>query len=152
MCGCGLKVQLSEILMVREGRARGNRKYGLRSPRHRKILPPMKSPSRKSTRHLCNNWHCLLTWDCYFFLKPKYKLIDCNSHLASNFSSLVLFFVNCDFFKNALKRLICIAREVRFVLSYERWLILSLEPYLLKFHCKFKVTEFFLETCPFNKY
>ena len=27
-----------------------------------------------------------------------------------------------------------------------------LEPYLLKFHCKFKVTEFFLETCPFNKY
>ena len=33
-------------------------------------------------------------------------------------------------------------------LSYESWLILSLEPYLLKFHCIFKVKEFFLETCP----
>ena len=35
---------------------------------------------------------------CFFFLKPKYKFIDFNWHLASNFSSLVLFFANnCDF-------------------------------------------------------
>ena len=38
------------------------------------------------------------------------------------------------------------------ILSYESWLILPLEPYLLKFHRKFNVKEFFLETCPFGKY
>ena len=37
-------------------------------------------------------------------------------------------------------------------LCYESWLILSLKPYRLKFHCKFKVKEFFLETCPFDNY
>ena len=39
-------------------------------------------------------------------------------------------------------------------LSYESWLIhvLSLETYLLKFHCKSKVKEFLLETWPLDKY
>ena len=37
-------------------------------------------------------------------------------------------------------------------LSYENWLLLLLEPYLLRFPCNFKAKRFFLETCPFNKY
>ena len=45
--------------------------------------------------------------------------------------------------------MICLKSNSR---SYESWLILSLEPYLLKFDCKFKVKEFFLETCSFTKY
>ena len=55
------------------------------------ISPPTKSPPRSplTPDNNCNNWHCLFTWDCYFFLKPKYKFIDFNWHLASNFSSFL---------------------------------------------------------------
>ena len=35
-------------------------------------------------------------------------------------------------------------------LSYKSWFVLSLESCLLTFHCKVK--EFFLATCPFDKY
>ena len=60
---------------------------------------------------------------------------------------------NCDFFNTliwlklfaSLEGAICLKSNS---LSYESWLILSLEPYLLKFHCTFNVKEFFLETCP----
>ena len=50
---------------------------------------------------------------------------------------------------HCLRGAICIKSNS---LSYESWLILSIEPYLLTFHCKFKVKEFFLETCPSDKY
>ena len=52
------------------------------------------STSKRITTLHRSSCSAVLTWNYYFFLKPKYKFFDCNCHPMSNFSCLVLFFVN----------------------------------------------------------